>query len=497
MPRILIFVVAYNAERTLAAVLRRIPAEVFTDYDTEVLVIDDASADETFQVGECVRREFPHVRTTVLKNPENLGYGGNQKLGYQYAIREGFDVVALLHGDGQYAPEKLPELLRPLVERRCDAVFGSRMMRGAAALRGGMPLYKFIGNRILTAMQNRLSGLALSEWHSGFRLYSVDALQCIPFERNSDDFDFDTDIILQLHMAGCTIEELPVPTFYGDEICHVNGIRYAFQVVRSTLCASLQRLGILHNPKFDVSAVRSPYQPKYHFMSSHRLALQAVQPGERLLVLGCGPAETVAPLVESAGRVTLVDLCISNAHRALAEQVIEADVEELNPEDIGAEDVDCVLILDVVEHLRAPEELFARLRRWPQLRAARFVVTTPNIAFLPIRMMLAIGQFNYGVRGILDKTHTRLFTFTSFRRMLRQQGYRTREMRAIPAPFPLAVGDNWFGRGLLALNRCAAALFPRLFAYQIYCVAEPRPTVEKLLEDAESHSTRLRDAIPA
>src|SRR3954466_14231930 len=146
--RILIFIVAYNAERTIDAVLDRIP-KVLHNRNVEVLIIDDSSKDRTFQAGLKRENTAGDFRITVLRNPENHGYGGNQKLGYRYAIDHGFDVVALLHGDGQYAPEKLPDLLRPLLREQADAVFGSRMMSPGAARAGGMPFYKRIGNKIL------------------------------------------------------------------------------------------------------------------------------------------------------------------------------------------------------------------------------------------------------------------------------------------------------------------------------------------------------------
>src|SRR5262249_7816313 len=154
------------------------------------------------------------------------------KIGFHYAIRQGFDIVALVHGDGQYAPERLPDLLGPLVSGDADAVFGSRMMSGSNALKGGMPLYKYVGNKILTSIQNRLLHSNLSEFHSGYRLYSVAALRRIPFDRNTNDFHFDTEIIIQFFRAGLRIQELPIPTYYGDEICHVNGMRYAGQVIK-------------------------------------------------------------------------------------------------------------------------------------------------------------------------------------------------------------------------------------------------------------------------
>ena len=149
--RVLIFIVAYNAETTIEKVLRRIPASLHSD-DVEVLIIDDSSKDNTFRNGLRCQQRASGFKITVLRTPENQGYGGNQKLGYRYAIDNGFDIVALLHGDGQYAPEKLPALLGPLVKGEADAVLGSRMIDKRAARRGGMPVYKWIGNQILTLL---------------------------------------------------------------------------------------------------------------------------------------------------------------------------------------------------------------------------------------------------------------------------------------------------------------------------------------------------------
>src|SRR5688572_26612987 len=152
-PRLLIFVIAYCAEDTLAKVLERIPRSVFEDFDCEVLIVDDASNDRTHEIGQQYGKDHPEIPLTALRNAHNQGYGGNQKVGYTYAIEEDFDWVAMIHGDGQYAPEQLPRLLQPLIEGRADAVFGSRMMVPFQALRGGMPLYKYAGNVVLTRMQ--------------------------------------------------------------------------------------------------------------------------------------------------------------------------------------------------------------------------------------------------------------------------------------------------------------------------------------------------------
>jgi len=244
-PRLLVFVIAYHAEATLTAVLERIPRLVFDDWDTEILVVDDASADRTYDIGVAYRDAHPGLPLTVLRNTHNQGYGGNQKVGYAYALSQDFDVVAMVHGDGQYAPEELPRLLQPLRDGSADVVFGSRMMPPSGALKGGMPLYKFVGNRILTTVQNSLLGTHLSEFHSGYRLYRVATLGSLPFQLNSNDFHFDTEIILQLFNAGARIIELPIPTYYGDEISRVNGLAYAWNVVSATLQNAAHRIGIL------------------------------------------------------------------------------------------------------------------------------------------------------------------------------------------------------------------------------------------------------------
>ena len=171
-----IVVVAYNAASTLAQVLDRVPKD-FRPRISEVFVCDDASNDSTYLVGLGYKQVTDDLPLTVIRHPHNLGYGGNQKAGYRLAIEHGLDIVVLLHGDGQYAPECLPEIVAPLERGECDAVMGSRMMVRGAARAGGMPLYKYLGNRILTRLENRLLGTELSEFHSGYRAYRVEALR--------------------------------------------------------------------------------------------------------------------------------------------------------------------------------------------------------------------------------------------------------------------------------------------------------------------------------
>jgi glycosyltransferase involved in cell wall biosynthesis len=250
-PRVVVFIVAYQAEKTLETVLSRVPASLFSDYACSVLVIDDASKDRTFEVAREYQRAHPELPLVLRRNELNEGYGGNQKVGYAHAIAENADAVALLHGDAQYAPEELPKLVAPVCRGQADAVFGSRMLEPFAALRGGMPLYKFIGNKILTGVQNRLLGARLSEFHSGYRVYSVPLLKRLNFTLNSHDFHFDSEIIIQILNAGGRIQEVPISTRYGDEICRVNGMKYAKDVVRVSLQNVAHRARLVHQRKFE------------------------------------------------------------------------------------------------------------------------------------------------------------------------------------------------------------------------------------------------------
>jgi glycosyltransferase involved in cell wall biosynthesis len=228
-----VLIVAYNAKDTLARVLDRIPQDFAQQIDS-ILVCDDASTDNTHQVG-LEYKSGSNLPLTIVRHEINLGYGGNQKTGYQWALEKNLDAVILLHGDGQYAPEYLPQMVEPIISGRADVVFGSRMITQGGARKGGMPLYKYVGNKILTYLQNRLAKVSLTEWHSGYRAYSVSSLRKVNFLKNSDYFDFDSQIILQMIGARQRITEIEIPTFYGDEISRVNGIKYGLKILFHTL----------------------------------------------------------------------------------------------------------------------------------------------------------------------------------------------------------------------------------------------------------------------
>ena len=366
------------------------------------------------------------------------------------------------------------------------------MLDKRAARRGGMPFYKWIGNQILTAFQNRMLGIALSEFHSGYRLYSTSALAQIPFEKNTNDFHFDTEIIIQLALKNLSIVELPIPTYYGSEICHVNGMKYACNIFKTMLRAQFHKSNLFFDRKFDLNPQGETYDLKCGFPSSHTAAIEAVRPHTKVLDLGCGQGYVGGKLLEKGCRVTGMDRHIPAAsHRADRINFIRWDLDR--PEfPIDVSEFDQILMLDIVEHLKEPERFMDELRFAAVCKRPEVVLTTANVGFVVTRLMLFCGQFNYGKKGILDATHTRLFTFRSLRELLAQSGYKILEVQGIPAPFRKAIGDNFLSRFLVRLNQMLIRLSRGLFAYQIFVRAEAKPTVHNLLLETLGGSDKFK-----
>jgi glycosyltransferase involved in cell wall biosynthesis len=240
--KVVVVMPAYNAARTLVSTYQNIPSEVVH----EVLLVDDASKDDTVKIA----LDF-HLK--VIRHPHNVGYGGNQKTCYMEALRDGADIIVMLHPDGQYDPRLIPQIIEPIKKDEADFVLGSRLMQKGGALRGGMPLYKFIANRFLTAVENLILGKNLSEMHTGYRAYSRNFLEKIPFLRNSNDFVFDSQIIAQAVAFKQRIAEVPVSTKYFREASSVNlrvSLIYGFKTLWAVFKFALDRLGIIHSRLF-------------------------------------------------------------------------------------------------------------------------------------------------------------------------------------------------------------------------------------------------------
>ena len=418
-----VLVVAYNAESTLSWVLDRIPDEVRGEL-TEILIQDDFSSDNTEAVARAYDA-FDDIPITVVRHARNLGYGGNQKAGYQYAMDHGWDVVVLLHGDGQYAPERIGDMIAPLVAGEADAVFGSRMLERGAALAGNMPLYKFVGN--------------------------------------SDGFDFDTEIILQLLAAQKRIAEVPIPTYYGDEICHVQGVSYARAIMADTL---RYRLGQAGFGRGKTGGQAEPYSYKPSPNSSHAILLGMVDDAEpkRILDVGCGPAWVADELRRRGHSVVGVDGVAYDGVRDRVDEFHQADLEDGLPAEIGGE-FDLVIAGDIIEHVRWPDRLMDELAT-RLANDGEMLASVPNFAHWYPRARVSLGLFDYDQRGILDRTHLRHFTRRSFRRLVKESSLELVELRYSGLPLG-AVGLSGLGpRIVQGVDRRLVRTWPTMFAYQ-------------------------------
>lgn len=497
--KVLIFIVAYHAERHIESVLERIPEAVRNSSRYHILCIDDSSGDSSAQVAADWAERYGAGNITVLRNPVNQGYGGNQKLGYRYAVDNGYDLVIMVHGDGQYAPELVPAFVELWEKTDADVILGSRMHSLASAREGGMPLYKIVGNRVLTVFQNFMTGQSLSEYHTGYRAYTTKFLRSVPFEINTNVFHFDTEILLQAFHAKAKVVELPIPTHYGDEVCRVNGLRYAKDVVIATLQYWFHSLGMFCSLRY--RNIRPPdYANKsHHKYSSHAKALEIVEKFKptRVMDLGCGSGWVAEQCTARGASVTGVDI-FPPAKTAGMDRFIQADLNtDQLPVPAFADDM--VLMLDVLEHLSRPEEFLLALRNREDLdfeasNPPRLVLSTPNVAFLTMRLNLLLGRFNYAERGILDITHTRLFTRASLKRVLEDCGYQIDQWIAVGPPFELVV-DGSLGRLLSAFCDLLARICPTLFAFQFMVVARPKPGVAQLLRKSKKVLTAEKNKV--
>ena len=240
--KILIFIPAYNVEKKIIQVLEKIPKIVFNKYNIKIIVIEDNSNDKTLSViKKVIKNKGDKIKIYLIVNKKNKGYGGVQKIAFNYAIKKNFKYVVMLHGDNQYPANKILLLIKPLLTNKYDAVFGSRMINSINALKGGMPLYKYLGNIALTFFQNLVLSSNLSEFHSGYRSYKVSSLKKIKFKSNTNDFHFDTEIIIQFLKNNLKIKEIAMSTHYGDEISHLKSIPYGLNIVRSTLVSRFKK----------------------------------------------------------------------------------------------------------------------------------------------------------------------------------------------------------------------------------------------------------------
>ncbi len=240
--RLVIFMPAYNSGHLLRKTFEEIPDE----YRQSILLVNDGSTDNT----EEVARE---LGIKVISHPVNRGYGASQKTGYREALRDGAEIVVMVHSDYQHDPGYIPTIIEPLLKNEADIALGSRILAGKVVSQG-MPFYKYLGNRLVTGIENLVLGANLSDYHTGFRAYRREALEKIPFEHNSDGYIFDSELLIQAVNKGLRIKEVPIPTRYPKEASSIDffgSVRYGLGILRALFRFLLHKAGLKKSPQFE------------------------------------------------------------------------------------------------------------------------------------------------------------------------------------------------------------------------------------------------------
>jgi 2-polyprenyl-3-methyl-5-hydroxy-6-metoxy-1,4-benzoquinol methylase len=476
--RVLIMVLTYEAENHILNTLNRISLGGPSSVIYKIVIFDDFSKDKTI----IQAKKFKKYPIDIYKNEKNVGYGGNQKIGYKYAIKNNFDYVVMLHGDGQYPAEMIPDMVQCAIRHKADAVFGSRMSDKKNALAGGMPFYKFIGNILLTNIQNKLLRTNLSEFHSGFRLYKVSSLKSLPIKRNSDGFDFDTEIIIQFAYANKKICEIKIPTRYGDEVCRVNGIKYAADIIVTSIQLYLQRIGLRFDERFNVYSGRSKYAPKTNYLSSHTEAIKLISSESGITIFDVGAGSNFISDYSNNRKNKIIGLDLQKSDSdILYDKFFVHDLNNGLPHIDKNQKIDIILLLDVLEHLKNPIEFLDILYDFCYKHNTRSIlVSVPNIGFFINRIMLIFGRFEYSEKGIMDITHLRFFTFKTIERNFLNTRFVIKSKKGLPPPFELIFNNKIFIKMSYFIFKLAIIILPSLFSYQIFLQVKIKPTIKTL-----------------
>ena len=442
--RVGVLVLAHNAAGTLAATLDRISSG-FRDRIDELILLDDASTDDTFPIAADWARRHQFLPTIVLRHTKQLGYGGNRKAACRLAVEHGLDVIVLLPGDGSAPPEPLPIMIRPLLDATADAVYAAP----ASTEAGDDSWCAKAVDQGLARLGERVIGAPLAGLRSGYRAYSTAALREIPFEANSDGPDFDTQVFLQFAHEGKRVVEV---SFNGEAPKRAGGLRYAAAVVRD-----------LHEYRrvtrgFGTSEwVPAPKDAgfKEGDGASHDALLAALAdaPASRVLDLGCASGRFAHRARALGHRVVGVDRTEFDGVRDRMNLFVRADLNAGIPQQAHvAAGYDVVVAADVLQHLVHPDQMLREIHK--ALRpGGQVLVCVPNGVHWYARLRFVTGRFDYDRRGLLDADHLRFFTRRSLRRMVARTGYDVlgEQVGGLPS------------RG----RRRLARLLPNLFAHQL------------------------------
>jgi 2-polyprenyl-3-methyl-5-hydroxy-6-metoxy-1,4-benzoquinol methylase len=469
-PRLALFLCDCTDPAVLRATLERIPKSLDPRVEEVVVMVGASSGGELAELPRLGEGRSFALR--LHRSPRDYGYGGVRKAAFEYALRQRFDLAVVMRGDGVHPPEALPALIEAALTDAEQLVLASRLVHRAETYRAGMSLGRLIAHTLATGAQNRILGLRLHDYHSGFRVYPVRALECIPFQLDAPDRSFDVEILLQFRALGVPVREVSILPAWREDPARPDELRHVLRACRAALGYRLHQLHVTRSGRYLLDR-GVHYTLKRSPAGSHMQIVAAIRPGSRVLDLGCSQGLLARPLREKGARVTGVD-AIAPAGTAAELAAYHRRDLELPLELPFGRVFDYVVVADVIEHLRNRQQLLRGTRRYLK-QDGRLVVSTPNVALWFYRLSLLAGRFEYGPRGVLDRTHVHLYTRATIRRELEQAGFHVLRERATALPFEVvfeATGRSRLVRALESAYSWLARLWPTLFAYQIVLEAE-------------------------
>jgi 2-polyprenyl-3-methyl-5-hydroxy-6-metoxy-1,4-benzoquinol methylase len=458
-PRFGLFLCDCSDADAIRKTLSRISPEL-DDWFEEVVVMLDRPSDSALATTAGLQ-PARGLDLRFHRPPRDSGFGAVRKAAFEYALRKGFDHVIVMRGDASQPPEKLPQLIAAALSD--SARFVTATPGSTSVSPGSHSSSRRLSHRLSTFIQNRILGLQLHDYRMSFRLYPCEALARIPFQLNADDELFDTEIILQMRALGIPIREVPLDEGIDDERAR------AAEDLRACLAAIGYRLHQMHVTRDGRYLVDHDihYTLKRSSTGSHVQIVAAIDPDSTVLDLGCSNGLLARPLLEKNVRVTGVD---AGPGERLSKELADYYQRDLElPLELPYErEFDYVVCADVIEHLQNRAQLLRGARRYLKTDG-RLIISTPNIALWFYRLSLLVGRFEYGPRGVLDRTHVHLYTGSTFRREIEMAGFTILRQRATSLPFEVvfeSTGRSRLIRGLESGYHLMARLWPALFAYQ-------------------------------
>jgi len=464
-PKILLLVNGCRDFALLKKTLEQIPVQV-VDLIGEIAVFDHYPPAEIPEALRKIEAVPAYDKLRVCRTPRRYEYGDNLKNGFDYAVARGFDLVIVFRSDGLYDPARIPLLLHRALNENSPAVLGDRFKKAGLRENFSRASFRLRAGRLFARVEETMLRLGIEDYHCGYRLFSTTILRRVPYHLNASDYLFDLQLLIQIRSLGVQICGVQVPAFHDPAMGPLKTVTYALRALWTVWGYRLHQLHISRKGMYFVDQGET-YTLKKNRYSSHMQIMDAIKPGSSILDLGCGQG-ILAEEYAGKGILTVgVDHIHPDKVSSHFENYIQKDLESELKLPYGRV-FDYIVLSDVIEHIKNRDEMMRSLRRYLK-EGGEVIISTGNIAIWFYRLSLLLGRFEYGPKGILDRTHVHLFTLNSFTRFIRQNGYRILDIKYTPIPFELVLSSTGRSRMVERITRWyqrLTSIWPRLFAYQ-------------------------------